>query len=64
MKRYELEQKCMEDICRFSHFPLNVVIAKIALRYLFLLFEGKKYSCFNSETARASAKYIEDFCRF
>ena len=41
LKRSELAQKCVRDICRFWHLPSNAAIAKIVLHDLDLLFEGK-----------------------
>ena len=56
LKRQELQQKFMRDILRFSHLTSSCVIAKIALRDLYRLFEGKHLKKNKSETSGASAK--------
>ena len=52
-------------MCRFWNLPSNDVFAKIARNEFYLLFQGKIYLFFISETIRAIAKMcVWDICSF
>ena len=56
LKRWELAQKCVEDLSRFWHFPSQCVNAKIVLRDLYLFLKSKIGTINISITVRARAK--------
>ena len=51
-----MAQKCVVDICRFLHSPLNDVIMKMAIHHLDLLLNVKNWGENIYEKVRASAK--------
>ena len=64
LKRSELAQKFVGDICRFWHLPSNDVIAIITPRILTYFLRVKYFKLLSLKRSELAHTFVGDFCRF